>query len=398
MKKKILAAMFISVAILTGCRNEANSDVIMTIEPESSVSVGTEIPATPEVSEESTQPMANNMWKGVKIIKDRKIVDGKMQSYLTGEWKDASVVQRRNFAVMVPNNKPALPQYGISKASIFYEAPMESGSCTRLMPIVEDYDDLDHIGPVRSSREYFLYESQSYDSIYCNWGLAVPYVAPTINREDIHNVSQAVTGIDSPSTEAFDRISRPGYSLEFTGYMFISGYKKAIERHKYDTNYRDTFEQAFIFADDGNKAEYSDYPDATLLKPGGDASNSGGYNHANPYFKYNPEDGLYYRYQLGKPHTDDMNGEQLAVSNVIFKVCHGEILDDHGYLGFEVHAIGGEAYIFTNGKVIKGNWNHVGDFGANHFYDDEGDEVVLNQGKTWICLIWDKYKDCVSYE
>jgi len=397
MKKKALAAILVSMVVLTGCNKAADSDVIMTIEPESSVeeSSSSETPVEEnQTTEEAAEPQVDEL----KIITDRKIVDGKMQSYLTGEWKDASVVQRRNFAVMVPNNKPALPQYGISKASIFYEAPMESGSCTRLMPIVEDYDDLDHIGPVRSSRAYFLYDSQSFDSIYCNWGLAVPYVADTINRDDIDNVSQAVTGIASPSGEAFDRISRPGYSTEFTGYMFINGYKKAVARHNYATEYRDTFVQSFQFADDGYKAEYADYPDATLIKPGGDASNSGGYNHANPYFKYNPEDGLYYRYQFGAPHTDDMNGEQLAVSNILFKVCHGEILDDHGYLSFEVHAIGGEAYIFTNGKVIQGNWNRIGDFEPTYYFDDKGDQVVLNQGKTWVCIIWDKYADCVSYE
>ena len=48
-----------------------------------------------------------------------------MQSYLTGEWKDKEVVVRRPLAVMIPNNAQDMPQYGISEASIIYEAPVE---------------------------------------------------------------------------------------------------------------------------------------------------------------------------------------------------------------------------------------------------------------------------------
>lgn len=387
MKKKALAAIIIAMGVLAGCGSELESP-IQTLEPEP---IATSVPQETEVSTEQQQTE-------LSVITDRQVVDGKMQSYLTGEWKDAEVVQRRSFAAMIPNNKPALPQYGISKASIIFEAPMESGSCTRLMAIVEDYDDLDHIGPVRSARDYFMYESMAYDSIYCNWGLAVPYVGPVINTDRVDNVSQAVSGIDSPSSEAFDRISRgSGYALEFTGYMFIDGYEKAVARHNYDTDYRDTFVQAFTFADDGCRAEYADYPDATVLKPGGDAASSGGYDHTDPVFKYNAEDGLYYREQLGAPQTDEMNGEQLAVSNVVFKICHGEIRDDHGYLAFGVHGTG-ESYVFTNGKVIHGTWERNSDYEPNLFLDDEGNEIVFNQGKTWVCIIWDEYADCLSYE
>ena len=96
---------------------------------------------------------------------------------------------------MIPNNKAAMPQYGISYASIIYEAPVE-GAITRIMGIFEDYDDLDRIGPARSSRDYYVYEAMAYGSIYCNWGLAIPYVAPIINTDRIDNVSQVLKGIE----------------------------------------------------------------------------------------------------------------------------------------------------------------------------------------------------------
>lgn len=387
MKKKVLAAMMIAIGILAGCgKEEELPPVIQTLEPE---------PITEETQEETlpAEETGNS-----DIITERKVVDGKMQSYLTGEWKDETVVKRRNMAVMIPNNKGVLPQYGISQASIIYEAPVE-GRMTRLMALFEDYDDLDHIGPVRSSRDYYVYEAMAYDSIYVNWGLAIPFVGPIINTDRIDNVSQSVKGIDVSAPEAFDRISRPGYAKEYTGYMFIDGYNDAVERLGYETEYReDRFVQAFTFAADGHKAEYADCPSATKVYPGGTTSNQGGYGSASPCFTYNEEDGLYYRTQYGSAHIDEMNGEQLAVTNVVFKLCHGEVREpsEKDYLAFGVHGEG-EAYVFTNGKVIHGTWKRNSDYEPNLFYDENGNEIVFNQGKTWICNIWKEYQ-YISYE
>lgn len=399
MRKKLLAAMLLTMGIwMTGCgsEEEAVNSSAYTIEAEP---IASQEPSSEAVSSASIDAAPEQI-ADESVITEREVVDGKKQSYLTGEWKDVAVVDRRSMAVMIPNNKQALPQYGISKASIIYEAPVE-GRITRLMAIFEDYDDLDHIGPVRSSRDYYVYEAMAYDSIYVNWGLAVPFVGPIINTDRIDNVSQAVEGIDKPAQEAFDRISRSGYATEFTGYVFMDGYEDAVERLQYATTYEEhgRFVQAFTFANDGHRAEYADYPDATKVYPGGTSKNSGGYGNANPCFTYNAEDGLYYRSQFAQKHIDEMNNEQLAVSNVIFKICHGEVHEpkDKDYLAFGVHGEG-EAYIFTNGKVIKGTWKRNSDYEPNLFYDDKGNEIVFNQGKTWICNIWKEYAEYLSYE
>lgn len=387
MKKKVLAVILVAMSLLVGCGSDDQRVVIIDEEPIESVVASSE-------SEETTEPK-----KELVLIKNRKEVDGKMQSYLTGEWKDAEIVQRRNLAIMIPNNEPAVPQYGISAASVIYEAPMEAGTCTRLMALYEDYDDLDRIGPVRSSRDYFVYEAMAFDSVYINWGLAVPYVAPLMEDKRIDNLSEAVSGQPRAYSAIFKRFDRPGYAKEFTGYVLVDEVADGIEHFDYDTEYSSGFEQPFLFADaeEGCRAEYTDYPDATTIMPGGKAENSGGYQEANPYFEYNEEDNLYYRYQHGKEHTDEMNDEQLAVSNIVFKICYGERRDEKGYLAFAVHGTG-DAYVFTNGKVIKGTWKRNSDYEPNVFLDENGEEIVFNQGKTWICNIWSEYEDCIKYE
>ena len=395
MKKKVLAAIIIAMGVLTACGNQQIESPIITVEPEP---IATATPEPIESSASLEEPTEEST--DLVLITDRQVVDGKKQSYLTGEWKDAAVVDRRNMAVMVSNNKPALPQHGISQASIIYEAPMEAGTCTRLMCVFEDYDDLDFVGPVRSSRDYFVYEAMAFDSIYVNWGLAVPYVAPVINTDRIDNVSQAVAGMEKGvASAAFERYSRPGYATEYTGCLVVDQYEKAVDRFDYAKEYTDRFVQTFTFADSeaGKRVTYDEYPDATKIMPGGTADNSGGYQEGDPYFVYDEEDGLYYRFQNGGMHIDEMNNEQLAVSNVVFKVCYGEERDAKGYLAFGVHGEG-DAYVFTNGKVIKGTWKRNSDYEPNMFYDENGNEIILNQGKTWICNIWQQYQSCMSWE
>lgn len=332
------------------------------------------------------------------IIESRKSVDGKIESYLTGEWIEEEKFGRRPIAVMIPNNTAALPQYGLSRASIIYEAPVE-GRITRLMAILEDFDDLDRIGPVRSSRDYFLYQAMGYEAIYCNWGLARPYVEELINRPNYLNISAAVSGIYNPASEAFDRIPRKGYPLEFTGYLMIDGLFRAVERLGYDWNLDDKYVPPFLFVADGTFADYPDEEDAQILYPGSQSTpNSGGYGNSHPYFVYDKKAKLYYRYQYGEKQIDEYNGSQLSVSNVIFQYCHGEVRDSHDYLAFAVHGEG-DALVFTAGKAINAKWTRYdGDFTPAKFYDRNGDEIILNKGKTWICTIWQEYGEYARYE
>ena len=68
---------------------------------------------------------------------ERVEVDGKIRSYLTGEMVDVAVGNRRPLAIMMSNDKEALPQYGINRADIVYEAPVE-GEMNRYMAIIEN--------------------------------------------------------------------------------------------------------------------------------------------------------------------------------------------------------------------------------------------------------------------
>ncbi len=392
----IFSAFLCFIFLFAGCGQnnadelslgEANENPADTMED----NAGIETEEGPEQEEMKEEP------SGLPVIQERAVQNGRIQSYLTGEWTDLEKAERRPIAVMIPNNAPAMPQYGLSKAAIIYEAPVE-GRITRLMGVFEDYDSLDHIGPIRSSRDYFVYVAMGYQAIYCNWGLAKPYVEELLSRDTVQNISAAVEGIHNPSDEAFDRIKRPGYATEFTGYLFMEGLEKAIKRQKYETEYDGQYVPPFTFIADNYRAEYDEKEDAAFIYPGGRTDNAGGYGVYNPYFEYNEDDHLYYRYQDGKKQIDEYDGSQLAVSNVILQYCHGEVRDKKDYLAFGVHGEG-DALVFTNGKVIEGTWmRYDGDATPAKFFDKDGNEIIFNQGKTWICNIWDEYGEFVEYE
>jgi hypothetical protein len=297
---------------------------------------------------------------------------------------------KRPLAVVIANNKAALPQYGLSRASTYYEAPVEGGM-TRLLVIFNNYDDLDRIGPVRSARDYFVYEAMGAGAIFAHWGLAVPYCGDLINGTSVDNISAAVRGIDTAANEAFKRVSRPGKALEFTGYLDIAGYNSAVTRLGYSTSGGN---QQFTFS---ANVDYSSHPQATKVYPGGTSNNSGGYGNAKPYFEYNAENKLYYRFQYGGKHIDEMNNEQLTVANVVFQYMNGEARDANGYLKFDVTG-NGRAQIFTNGRVVEGTWKRDDISRPAKFYDANGTEVVLSSGKTWICVIRNSHAEHARYE
>ncbi len=92
-------------------------------------------------------------------------------------------------------------------------------------------------------------------------------------------------------------------------------------------------------------------------------------------------------------------GNQLTYDNVIFQYVDGIVRDSHDYLGFGT--VGGTndiCKVFTAGKEIDGTWKREDIFSPAKYYDKDGNEIVINYGKTWICTIWNDYADDVVIE
>ena len=108
-----------------------------------------------------------------------------MKSYLTGEYVDEAIGRRRPVAVMLNNIQAAIPQAGISNAGVIYEAPVEGG-ITRLMAVMEDYDNLEKIGSMRSCRDYYIFYAAGFNAIYVHYGQSA-YALPILELPEVNN-------------------------------------------------------------------------------------------------------------------------------------------------------------------------------------------------------------------
>lgn len=399
--KKLLClagAVGLMTASLAGCGKEEKpkdkSPIAETISPiEEAAGNENANQGTPETVETVEPESSGALYP---IIENREVVDGKIQSYLTGEWVDESIGTRRPIAVSIPNQKSCFPHYGIGNASVIYQVPLRD-NLTRLFCLFEDFDDLDRIGPTRSIRDYMVYIGLEHDAIICHWGSAY-YANDLLNSDRVDNISQATQGISVPTAIAFDRYDRPGKNTTDSAYMFVNGLMKGVEQRGYSWDYHDTFSPKFQFAADGVTADYADAPAATKIWPG----KEGNYNTVGAYFEYDASTGKYAYSEYGSPLIDERTGEQIKVDNIVLQVCYAEERDDHGYLIMEMHGPvtgDGTMYFFTNGKVVQGTWSRMdGDDKPAKYYDAEGNELVFNQGKTFICEIWDKWASSITYE
>lgn len=351
-------AVFMMAAVLSGCGNKYEEVSVTTAAVETEAVKETKQVVILETEKEETT---------AEVIEpeERVEIDGKIQSYLTGEMVDVEKANRRPLAIMMSNDKEALPQYGINRAGVVYEAPVE-GTMNRYMAIIEDYDDLDRIGSVRSCRTYYTYFAREFDAIYAHFGqstFALPYL------DNVDNIN----GIEGVGGNAFYRSSDK--KAPHNAYASADKIKKTIEKLGYRTEYSDSYTGHYKFVN-GSEQVVPDGQDAYKVVPG--------YSYNEPWFEYHEEDGLYYRFQYGAAHKG--NEGQIAVKNIIIQYAEWGHYATTDYLNINVHT-GREGYYITNGKAIPVTWKKDGEFGVTRYYDQDGKEITLNKGKTWVCVI-----------
>ena len=71
------------------------------------------------------------------------------------------------------------------------------------------------------------------------------------------------------------------------------------------------------------------------------------------------------------------------------KLLDGTELFRSRFDGSQDHDTTRDGYYFTNGKAIHVNWKKTADYEPTKYYDDNGNEISLNTGKTMICIVED---------
>lgn len=287
-------------------------------------------------------------------------------------------IGKRPVAVMVNNVEPALPQYGISKADVIFEIPVE-GSLTRFMALYGDYTQVPKICPIRSCRYYFPAIAKGFDAYYIHWGSdqsILGYVNSLgIDRYDGMRNPYGMFGRDNARRSA-------GYALEHTGYFdgtkLPSVLKKEGTRTELRKNKRGT---AFRFCGMDE-----------IITPGGKVCDYVAINFgaSGSSFQYNAEKQVYVKKMNGHAHKDAKTGENLKFTNVFILETSISIRDAKGHK--QIDWAGGKnakGYYISNGKREKIHWSKKnGNEGAYlKFYDKNGQELTINRGKSYIAYV-----------
>ena len=228
MKKKVLAAILLAVGVLTGCGNsEPISSPIQTVEAEP-IATDTKEVEQPAATESSADEVAP---------------EHSYRSELTNEWIDEDLKDQRPIAVMVDNERTALPHFGVADADVVYEIMNSTlnDRITRFMVVVKDWDKIEQLGSIRSARPTNFMLAAEWNAVLCHDG--GPFF---INDWVAKDYSANFSG-------GFARYSN-GKAAEFTEYITYDKYtntqkgktydglKQRFANSKYTTTYNDYYQ------------------------------------------------------------------------------------------------------------------------------------------------------------
>lgn len=300
------------------------------------------------------------------------------QNLLTGlpDLTDEAI-GKRPVAVMVNNIPAAMPQYGVEKADIIFEIPVE-GDQTRFMALYADYTTVPKICAIRSCRYYFPALSQGFDAFYVNWGIddSIADYLEALNLDQYDGIYNA-GGLFGRDTDRQNQ----GYSLEHTGYFDGTKFAEVVKKDGKRTD----------LADDKKDTAFKFNGLNEQIKPSGDACKkvSIDFGAQSATLTYDADSNTYKKEINGKEQIDGKTGNQLAFTNVFVLETSISVRDDIGHK--EIDWDGGEdsvGYYISNGAMQKIHWSKEenNENSRLRFYDESGNEISINRGKSYIAL------------
>ena len=271
----------------------------------------------------------------------------------------------RPIAVMIDNHTGAWPQAGLNKAYMVYEIIVEGGE-TRLMALFKG-QDLSTIGPVRSSRHYFLDYALENDAIYVHYGWS-PQAQSDIPKLGINNIN----GI-TESSEIFWRSkekSAPHNAVTSTEKIL-----KSANAKKYRTT--STKESVLNYVADEFDLESEIIANKVVI-PHSDLQKVS--------YEYDAEKKVYNRYARNKAQKDWTTGDAVQTKNIIITMCDNYTLADKENKGRQgLKNIGTfNGYYITNGKAIKIKCIKSDRNKQTIYQDLDGNEINVNDGNTFV--------------
>lgn len=267
------------------------------------------------------------------------------------------------FAVMIDNHSAARPQAGVSEAALVYETIAED-PITRFMALFYLNESPEKIGPVRSARPFFVEWVKQYNVPYAHVG-GSPDAMEILAKTYPFNLDEISNGQYFYRDERLDAPHNTFTSPEKL--------KSAFVKKQWDIK---TPESSW---------KYSDNPVLTAQVAATSLKIDFGSANSKVEWKYDMQTQDYVRHQAGRIHKD-ANGGEIRAKNVIVMSTESRIVDDYGRR--DTTTIGsGSVKVLYRGAVITGVWKREALEKPTKFYHDNGEEIVLIPGTTWIEVV-----------
>lgn len=340
--------------------------------------------------EEEKKPVKETNKKVEKVMEEETKVKEEIpvnQNLLTGvpDLTDVAI-GKRPVAVMVNNVKDAMPQYGVGKADIIFEIPVE-GDVTRFMALYADYTQVPRVCAVRSCRYYFPALSQGFDAFYVNWGIddsIADYLA-ALQLDQFDGMSDG-NGLFARDQSRLDA----GYALEHTAYFEGTSFASVVDSQGYRTD----------LVEDKKDTAFSFHGLNEQIKPEGQDCTKVDINFGaqTATFTYDAEKKVYLKQLNGNPQVDGNTQEQLAFTNVFVLETDISVRDEVGHKSIDwdgnANSVG---YYISNGGVQKIHWmkDENNESSRLQFYNEKGEILKINRGKSYIAM---NYPSQVSFQ
>src|SRR5262245_50606495 len=279
---------------------------------------------------------------------------------LTGQLVAPAIARRHPIAVMIDDLRPARPQSGLSQADIVWQAPAEGG-IPRYMAIFQSQLPKE-IGPVRSSRYYYITWAAEWRAIYAHAG-GSPQALDTLKSKGRGQWVYNIEGLRRPNTFHRIRTRLAPHNLYTTGPLLRTAGSGMGAKDK-------DYQPVWNFA-----------PDAPLDQRPVGGSIQVVYLANTITYRYDRASNSYFRSVTGEAkQTDKGNGQRIHPKNVIvMRVRFGPLNDGHpDKHRLEANVVGsGKAWISTNGKTIVGTWKKASVIAPTLFFDGQGKPVTL---------------------
>lgn len=282
------------------------------------------------------------------------------------------VAARRVVAVMIDDQQDARPQSGLSAASVVWQAPAEGG-IPRYMALFSEGDP-PLVGPIRSSRLYFIAWAAEWNAVYAHVG-------------------------GSPQAMALLRSAQGRGSVVWNAdeFRFGPSYMWRIKTRLAPHNvYTDAGHLRSLVKAAGASASVA-YTPAWQFGPDIDPGQRPvGGSIVVPYlanrisYQYDPASNSYLRsVSVEGEQVDAGTKERIAPKNVVVVYMSFAPLQD----GTQKHRLeakftgSGKALVFTGGGLVKATWRKASMTAPTYLYGPDGRPVTLTAGQTLVQVV-----------